>query len=229
VALETTWRGGRPRVNLAFVVNETGPLPRLHQGLCLHQVRTSQLPLSSAVYRRICHDHRSGLGASLCRCKADATGALQRRLRKRNLPVRILTTPPNVLPPRPLGSSGSTSIAAIVAELQHAMPGTWLVHGRTKPLPVSHCPLNDVGESLPAPPPGAVAWHVRATLESERAELSDPAKRRRRLDKLAMMADPQNGAYEAERLVAERLLGRETARLARARPPIEPISASSAP
>lgn len=216
VCIKTSWSRGYARCSIAAVLS---PNNRPPEGACLHEIPSSALPLSDMTRKRICRDHvSSGLGFSTFRCRADATPRFHRRLRDRDLPVRVVTDPPYLLQ-NPVGSSLSISLADIMTQLQRALPGEWTLRGWNdsgKALAVSHCALKDVGGALPPPPPGAAAWHLRATLEgesksTEQADLGR-ARKRRRVEKLASIVDPRSGAYDAERLVAQRLLQREVQR-----------------
>lgn len=216
VCIKTSWRRGYVHCNITSILCPYGRLP---DGVCLHEIPSCLLPLSNAARQRICDDHAFGLRYPTFRCRADATSRLHRRLRARDLPVCVVTEPPGLLRHSVVGSSLHTSVADILVQLQRALPGEWTLraaHAASKAVSVSYCPLNDVGDTLPPPPHGAEAWHLRATFEGsstgdKRPDLGKSGKRRR-LEKLASLVDPQSGAYNAERLAAERLLLRETLR-----------------
>ena len=90
--------------------------------------------------------------------------------------------------------------------LQRKVKGDWILLASAtskKPLSVSHCPLPDVGQDLPPPPPGASTWVVQAMW------LGGTMRKRKRLEQLASLADENSGAYDSERKVAQRLLSRE--------------------
>lgn len=166
----------------------------------------------------------------MIRCRADVSERVIRRLKMRELPICVTTHPIDILT-NPVGSSTRTSVADIAQQLQRKLPGVWTLypeHGSSAPLAVSYCALRDIGDSAPPPPLGATEWKLRATLRpygdtpvdhesTESTECSTECpqlcRKRKRLQKLATLADSSRNAYSPERRAARRLLSRETHRL----------------
>ena len=207
VCVGTSWRRGRARCKIRNVISFSDIIP---PNVCLHEVPTCSLPLTATLQERVRSDHLSFLATCPVRCCGDATAGLQRRRKARDLPVHVYTTPPYLLG-NPVGQSSTTSLADILEMLRQKQQGEWILLASataTQALPASTCRLPDVGPALPLPPPTEPIWKIYAKL------LGGTAQKRKRIENLAKLADATSGAYEAERMVAQRLLARE-----RLRPP----------
>ena len=219
VCIRTDWRNAAARCRIASVVDSGSYCDSAaFSGLCLHLVPPGAMPLSKLTRERIRRDHRAHLRMATFRCSSDATPALQARLlqRRKSLPVRVRTTPPDLLGGFDdfdgfgAGATASISTNTIRSALQTAKPGEWTLYAEDsgQPLEASDCPLYAVAR----PAPRADAWLLRAEWRApDSSKCGLTRAKRKRAEALARLADPSAGGYEAERRTAARLLLREQA------------------
>ena len=205
VCVCSTWRRGRVRSR----VEDTPEDPLLASG-CLHELPPSAQPVGTDTQKRVLLLHEARLGPGSSRCALDARPALRKALRERELPVRVLTEPPDVLTGE-LGSTQQLTVRDVVQRLAKELPGAWQLfeEGVSEPLVLSHRLLRD---ALHLPSASAREVVLRAVRESPAALAGERvgrlAKRLRAAEALATdtgAAPP--GERAAARRGAERLRG----------------------
>jgi len=198
VCVCSTWRRGRVRSRV-----EPTPEDALLAAGCLHELPPSAQPVGADTQRKVLLLHEARLAPGSSRCALDARPALRKALRERELPVRVVTEPPDVVPGE-LGSTQQLTVRDVVQRLVKELPGAWQLfeEGASEPLLLSHRLLRD---ALHLPSASAREVVLRAVRESPAPCAGERAGRlAKRLRAAEALAADKGAAPPGERAAAHR-------------------------